>query len=101
MRANLSVNCVPVRDLRLHTAADMAIFTAARNASVVVMTKDSDFVTLLEQHGPPPQVIWVTCGNTSNGHLKSLVESGWRTILPMLERGEALIELRDAKPAEP
>jgi hypothetical protein len=26
------------------------------------MTKDADFVELLEQHGPPPQVVLVTCG---------------------------------------
>ena len=101
MRAALDIDCVPVRELNLQTAPDGAIFHAARQSGVIVMTKDADFLILLEQYGPPPQVIWVTCGNTSNKHLKSLVESGWRTILPMLERGEVLVELCDAKPTEP
>jgi len=36
------------------------------------MTKDVDFVDLLDQHGAPPQVILVTCGNTSNSRLRHL-----------------------------
>lgn len=50
------------------------------------MTKGADFVELVEQHGPPPQVILVTCGNTSNLRLRRLLESAWPTILPMIER---------------
>ena len=72
----------------------------ARNARVIVMTKDADFVDLVDQHGPPPQVILVTCGNTSNLRLRRLIESAWPTILPMLERGEALVELGDQPRSE-
>ena len=71
MRTTLSVACVPVRDLNLHRASDPEIFRAARDAQVVVMTKDADFVGLLDQYG------------------------AWPTILPMLERGEVLVELGD------
>ena len=95
MNAKLSVECVCIRDLNLQRAADIEIFLAARAADVVVMTKDADFPDLLEQHGPPPKVIWVTCGNTSNAHLKVLVEQLWPAVLSMLERGESLIELHD------
>jgi predicted nuclease of predicted toxin-antitoxin system len=95
MRTTLSVDCVPVRDLNLHRASDLEIFKAARDADVIVMTKDVDFVELLDQHGGPPQVILVTCGNTSNARLRHLVETAWSTILPMLVRGEVLVELSD------
>ena len=95
MRASLSVECVPVRDLHLQRASDPEIFHAARAARVVVMTKDADFVDLLDQHGAPPQVILVTCGNTSNARLRRLVDAAWPTLLPMLERGEPLVELGD------
>lgn len=95
MRTALAVACVPVRELQLHRASDRAIFHAERTASAVVMTKDVDFVALLDQLGPPPQVIWVTCGNTSNARLQRLVASTWPAIVPMLQRGEALIELSD------
>ena len=56
-----SVDAVAIRDLRLRQAKDKEIFDAARLNNAVVMTKDSDFVLLLDRLGPPPQVIWVTC----------------------------------------
>lgn len=55
-----------VRDLGLRHTTDAAIFKAAREAEAVVMSKDEDFRLLVERLGPPPQVLWVTCGNTSN-----------------------------------
>ena len=94
-RASLSLECVPIRDLHLQGASDAEIFHAARAARVVVMSKDGDFVDLLDQHGAPPQVILVTCGNTSNARLRRLIETAWPTILAMLERGEPLVELGD------
>jgi len=95
MRPAYAIECVPIRDLKLQRASDLEIFRAARDARVVVMTKDVDFVDLLDQHGAPPQVIFVTCGNTSNARLRRLIVTVWPTILPMLERGEALVELGD------
>jgi predicted nuclease of predicted toxin-antitoxin system len=83
-----------VRDLGLREAADRAIFLAARSASVVVMTKDSDFVRLLEELGPPPQVIWLTCGNTSNARLKQILSGALPQALSLLESGEPLVEIR-------
>ena len=62
---NFPVNAVALRDIGLRDAEDEEIFTAARSATAVVMTKDSDFLNLLDGLGPPPQVLWVTCGNTS------------------------------------
>lgn len=98
-RATLAVECVPVRDLNLQRATDSAIFTAARDANVTVMTKDADFAALVHQHGAPPQVILVNCGNTSNVRLRQLIESTWPTILRMLERGERLVELGEQPPS--
>jgi predicted nuclease of predicted toxin-antitoxin system len=95
MRATLSIDCLPVRDLNLQRATDPEIFAAARGASVVVLTKDADFVELLEKHGPPPQVVLVPCGNTSNARLRRLVQMAWPAVVTMLERGEALVELGD------
>lgn len=59
-----AITAVAVRDVGLRDATDEAIFQAARDANVVILTKDSDFVRLLERRGPPPQVVWVTCGIT-------------------------------------
>ena len=95
MRATFSLECLPVRELNLQRASDAEIVAAARDAIAVVMTKDADFVDLLEEHGPPPQVVLVTYGNTSNARLRRLVEVAWPAVLTMLERGEPLVELGD------
>ena len=43
-----AVEAVAVRDFGLRDATDKEIFTAARDAAVIVMTKDSDFVDLVK-----------------------------------------------------
>jgi hypothetical protein len=40
-------------------------------------TKDDDFSKLLGQHGAPPQVIWVRCGNVRNQELCRIVDAAW------------------------
>jgi predicted nuclease of predicted toxin-antitoxin system len=88
-----AVSAVALRDLGLRDAKDRQIFFAARQASVIVMTKDSDFVSLLEGFGPPPQVIWLTCGNTSNVRLKQILTQTLEKGLERLQTGEPLVEI--------
>jgi predicted nuclease of predicted toxin-antitoxin system len=66
------VEATAVRDLRLRDARDRVIFLAARDAKAIILTKDSDIADLVTQLGSPPQVLWVTCGNTTNANLKSM-----------------------------
>ncbi len=87
------VAAVPLRDLGLRDATDREIFLAARRDGAIVMTKDNDFVRLLEDFGPPPQVIWITCGNTSNANLKRILESRLPGGLDFLRLGETLVEI--------
>jgi predicted nuclease of predicted toxin-antitoxin system len=84
---------VAVREIGLREASDADIFFSARTAGAVVMSKDQDFVDLLLRHGPPPQIIWITCGNTSNARLQDILTDTWPTILQLLAAGENLIEV--------
>lgn len=59
-RRNCDVSCLAVRELGLRDATDHDIYMAARSAQAIIVTKDVDFVGLLERHGPPPQVLWLT-----------------------------------------
>ena len=86
-----------VRDLGLRDAKDLAIFHAAREAGAVIMSKDSDFVLLLERFGPPPQILWVTCGNTSNARLRDVLLKSFPEARTRLEQGESLVEISDAR----
>lgn len=42
-----------VRAVGLRDAGDEEIYRAARRTEVIVMTKDSDFLNLLDRLGPP------------------------------------------------
>jgi len=72
---------------------DHMIFERAREARVVVMTKDRDFVDLVERLGPPPQVLWVTCGNTSNLEMQRILQAAGPSVLALLRGGDPLVEL--------
>lgn len=63
------------------------------------MTKDSDFLILLDRHGPPPQIIWLTCGNTSNARLREILKASFEKAVQWLEAGERLVEISDASNA--
>lgn len=90
------VEAFSIRRLGLREAKDREIFAAAREAQAVVLTKDSDFVRLVDETGPPPQILWLTCGNTSNQHLRALFQELLPDALRILKGGEAIVEIRDA-----
>lgn len=85
--------CLHVRDLGLRDAEDVEIFQKARDAGSIVMTKDEDFVRLVERNSPPPQVIWVTAGNMSNAHFKSLLLKTFPDAMSLIASGEAVVEI--------
>lgn len=91
------VEAVSLRDLGLRDAKDQVIYFAARRAGAVFMTKDSDFVDLLDRHGPPPSILWITLGNTSNDKLRTVLARHWNRIRAEVERGEKLIEIADER----
>lgn len=82
-----------VRALGLRDATDAQIFQAAREAGAILMSKDADFMRLLEQQGAPPQVIWVSCGNTSNARMREVLTAALPKALALIEQGEPLIEI--------
>ena len=87
------VTAQPLRELGLRDAEDDDIFAAARAAGVIMLTKDSDFVRLLERHGSPPKILWLTCGNTAEAALQQILERHLSTALNLLEAGEDLVEI--------
>ncbi len=91
--AELGHPACSVRDLGLRNAKDRDIFAAARQANAVVMTKDADFPEMVERLGPPPSVIWLTCGNTSNEALRKLLKTTLPRAMELISRGEKLVEI--------
>jgi len=91
--ANFPAVAQPLRDIGLRDASDMEIFRAARVADAIILTKDSDFAGLLEQHGSPPRILWLTCGNTSEAALQQILARHLSTALRLLDGGEDLVEI--------
>ena len=87
------IECVSVVSLPINRASDLEIFMAARAAGAVIATKDSDFVDLLARYGPPPQLIWLTCGNRSNAEMRALLAESLANALQLLASGEAIVEI--------
>lgn len=95
LRSHFNVEAYSVRYLGMASFSDRAIFDAARENGATVLTKDVDFVELVERHGPPPAVIWLTCGNTSNKHLRRLFSRLSDKMFSLLDSGEPIVEVAD------
>ena len=91
------IDALAVGDIGLRDAEDREIYLAAREAQAIVVTKDRDFLFLLDQYGPPPQVLWVVCGNASNAYLRGLLERTLPDALNLLESTESLVVISDAQ----
>jgi predicted nuclease of predicted toxin-antitoxin system len=87
------ISVFALRDLGLRDAEDPEIFEAGKAQKIIFMTKDSDFVDLVERLGSPPQIIWLTFGNTSNAQLKEILTATLPRALEILATGESLVEI--------
>jgi len=87
------ITAIALRDLGLRNAEDSEIFEAAKAQGIIFMTKDSDFVDLVERLEAPPQIIWLTCGNTSNDRLREILSSTLVEAIELLDSGEKLVEI--------
>jgi predicted nuclease of predicted toxin-antitoxin system len=93
---NFQVEAYSVKFLGLRDATDDEIFDAARAAAAVVLTKDRDFLRLVERRGIPPQVLLLTLGNTSNVKLRSVLSTLFHQAESLLLSGDAVVEIGDS-----
>jgi predicted nuclease of predicted toxin-antitoxin system len=94
--SRFKIEAYSVKDLNLLAAKDEEVFLAARKEKAVVISKDIDFVRLVEQKGSPPQLIWVTCGNTSNSNLRRIFESTLEDAVRIIRAGDDIVEIGEA-----
>jgi len=66
MITTFDISTHALRDLGLRDAEDLEIFEAARTQSAALMTKDRDFVELVERLGPPPPIICLIYSSASS-----------------------------------
>ncbi|MEX0772325.1 MAG: DUF5615 family PIN-like protein [Balneolales bacterium] len=90
-----NIKAISTRSVKLNAAEDKEIYLYAKHNGYVIMSKDDDFLRLIEQHGMPPQLIWVTCGNTSNAEMKAILLKTILKVKDLIENGEAVVEISD------
>jgi len=83
-----------LRGLGLRDADDLTIFMKAKESNVIFVTKDSDFVDLIETRGSPPKVILLKTGNTTNSRLREIFASHLNEAISRFEEGETIVEIR-------
>ena len=93
LSAQFNVDARSLRDIGLRDAQDMEIFLAAQREGAAMVSKDSDFVELVARYGPPPQLLWVTCGNISNKQLQAAFKHAFPEALALLSSGQAIVEI--------
>lgn len=96
LSATFGIEAVSVSRILMRDATDAEIFWAARAATAAVMTKDRDFLEWVDRFGSPPQVLWITAGNTSNARMREILLSALPDALALLVAGEPLVEIADA-----
>src|SRR3954464_3901309 len=74
LKDDLQIDAASVRSLGLLSAADEIIFNLAKENDVILLTKDIDLVKLQQRLGPPPKIIYLTCGNTTNKTVRQILQ---------------------------
>jgi predicted nuclease of predicted toxin-antitoxin system len=84
-------------DLGFETQADEFIYAKAieYSSNIVIITKDKDFVQLLQHKGAPPKIIWITIGNCTNDQIKDLFIKHFSTAVTQLLTND-LVEISNS-----
>jgi predicted nuclease of predicted toxin-antitoxin system len=94
IREVLGQDAEALRNIGLRDAEDQEIFERGRQEDVIILTKDKDFVDLVNRLGPPPRIIWLRCGNTSEYRLKQILKKHLDDALRFIEAGDNLVEIQ-------
>ena len=94
IQESLGHDAQALRDIGLRDADDEEIFDRAQKDDVIIISKDKDFVDLVGRLGPPPAVIWLRCGNTSEAALKQILSNHLNEALDFIANGDPLVEIQ-------
>jgi predicted nuclease of predicted toxin-antitoxin system len=94
IKETFGIEANSLRSLGLRESNDYEIFLRAKSEEVVFITKDADFLHLVQAHGAPPNVILVCCGNTTNRRLREIFANHLLSCLDRFRSGESIIEIQ-------
>jgi predicted nuclease of predicted toxin-antitoxin system len=88
------IGAKPLREIDLRDAKDEVLLAAAKRfGEIVILTKDEAFVEMVRRAGPPPQMVWLRCGNLSTPEIQVWLGTLFQGALDRLNAGETVVEL--------
>ncbi|MBN1927932.1 MAG: DUF5615 family PIN-like protein [Chlorobiaceae bacterium] len=92
-----AIQAKSLSNMNLQRADDRSVVEAARKANAFIMSKVADVLKLVDQYGTPHQLLWITCGNTSNARMRAVMEKSLDKAAELLLSGELIIEISDLR----
>jgi len=87
--ADIYPGSLHVHQCKLGAADDSAIWDYARENSLTIVSKDSDFQERSVLLGSPPKVIWLRTSNCSSAHIEFLLRAASTIISRFVLQDEA------------
>jgi predicted nuclease of predicted toxin-antitoxin system len=82
-----------VRLLGLDHADDRSVWDFAKANGYALVSFDADFADLAALLGPPPQVVWLRCGNQRTSAIEKLLRAHAETIAALELGSVACLEI--------
>ena len=101
LQESYNLKALSLREWELRDAENHAIFHEANKRGATLISKDSDFVDLVQRFGRPLQFTGVTCGNVTNANLKVISSAIFGRAMDSLAAGEAIVEIGQRKHGVP
>jgi predicted nuclease of predicted toxin-antitoxin system len=94
---NFEYEAKSLRSLGLRDESDPIIFQRAKAEGVVFITKDTDFIDLVDRYGVPPYVILLRCGNTTNKRVREILSLHLPHAIELFDEGESVVEIFESE----
>jgi predicted nuclease of predicted toxin-antitoxin system len=92
---NFSIKTISSYSLFINNEQDEVIFlNAKKKGNVILISKDHDFLGILDRLKPPPKLIWLTMGNCPNKTMQKILEQALiPAIKELLKTSTTFIEI--------
>jgi predicted nuclease of predicted toxin-antitoxin system len=96
LKEDFNVLAKSFAELGFGETADAVVYkTAAKNSNtIIITTKDIDFINLQNDIGHPPKILYLNVGNVSNKQLKEIISKHFKEALQLfITTNNILIEI--------
>ena len=96
LKEDFEVVAKSFKELNFDNVADVEVYkiAAERINTIIITTKDIDFINFQESIGAPPKILYINVGNISNKELKKLILNKFAEILQLFTKSNnTLIEI--------